>query len=172
MIHQHFIRLLIFLYAILFLACNRNDPETHPVGSYQPMIFTAKIFLADSNLIITKPTQVHTSKIKTIIASKPQITTLLNISRTVGKLKTVTAGKPVINFPGKNGFALPKRILIKEKPHFQGAFKTSISRGYSYKENNPFSFASFGKNQGLNSSIVSCLLQDNSGKSGWELHWV
>ncbi len=135
----------------------------YPVGTYTPQVFPAHLSTLDIREIMKKPVIVNESDLKKVPAGNPQITLIKRISHEVGTLNTRKAGAPITNYPGRNGFLLPGVVPVRMNPVPAMAMQSAVAKELTYKDPNPFSIASFGKAQGLRSSIVGCLVKDRTG---------
>lgn len=106
---------------------------------------------------------VDESKLIKIPAKTPLIVaTNVNISP-VGTPKITAAGTPGICTPGKDTFLLPKIVLAKDSIIIAGTPEILIAKDAYIKDQNPHSFSTFGKLQGLKHGTINCLLEDQFG---------
>lgn len=112
---------------------------------------------------LANPKRVFANKPKTILAGKPTIIYTNTNVKPVGKPKVIFAINPRIITPGMDTFSLPKTIAAIDQPFLAGTQEVKIAKEVFTKDQNPYSFSSFTKLQGLNDNSVRCMLVDQLG---------
>jgi hypothetical protein len=73
------------------------------------------------------------------------------------------AGTPRVCTPGTDTFLLPKKVPATDSAFLAGIPEITLAKDPHIKDNNPQSFSSFSKLQGLKHDVIDCMLQDKSG---------
>ncbi|HYK47167.1 MAG TPA: two-component regulator propeller domain-containing protein, partial [Parafilimonas sp.] len=117
------------------------------------------------------PQSVPIGKLKVVTAGKPTVVPVPTNIHLAGIPRTVIAGAPKICTPGKDSFSLPKITPAIIKPFPAGIPEVVVAGDPTSKDQNPQSFISFTKQQGLRgNSAVTSLLQDKNGNI-WFATW-
>jgi streptogramin lyase len=112
--------------------------------------------MADPKIIpVGKPTVVRIGK-PVVVPTKSNV-------HAIGTPTVILAGSPKVCTPGKDTFSSPKIISAIENPVMAGIPEVILAKDAFTKDQNLENFSSFGKQQGLNSAIINCLLEDNNG---------
>jgi ligand-binding sensor domain-containing protein/class 3 adenylate cyclase len=80
-----------------------------------------------------------------------------------GVPKTVKAGSPEVDIPGKNNFPMPKTVIAIVRPVAAGIPEVIVAKEAHVQDDNIQNFSSFGKLQGLKVNNVHCITQDIRG---------
>lgn len=143
------------------ISCKHRDKEA-PVKNFLPKI-TKVIHTPVPVDSVVRSHSTGKSVLKKKIAGTPLQVTIANNVYPARPSKSILAGKPKVNIPGKETFRYPSQKPVMENPVVAKMPETFIVKEMTYKVPNPYSFASFGKSQGLKSGIVTNLLQDSIG---------
>jgi hypothetical protein len=106
---------------------------------------------------------VDESKLKKIPAGNPKVVPTNTNVHPAGKPKVVLAGKPRVIVPGTDTFSLPKKVPAIDSPFVAGIPEVTLAKDPHINDNNPQSFSSFSKLQGLKHDVIRYMLQDKSG---------
>ena len=155
-------RFILFFSTLQLLACDEQNTENHPPGSFSPKIAEVIKYPVPLESISDTVIPINKKNLKKIIAGRPLIVHLDNNIHIARAAQNSIAGKPKVNTPGTDTFLLPKTIPVVEKPFVAPTPEKFAVREMSYKDPDPASIASFGKLQGLKNTIVPSLLQDKA----------
>ena len=158
-------RYLYIIFAIVISAChsNRQEDAHHHI---QPKVVEAKGYvLPKDSMDEPKVVLVDESKIQKISVGKPKVVpTNTNVHPAgQGKVVIVDEAKLRIITPGTDTFSLPKTVPAIDSPYVAGIPEVTIAKDPHINDNNPQSFSSFSKLQGLKHDAIRCMLQDKSG---------
>jgi len=106
---------------------------------------------------------VDESKLKKILAGKPEVTLINTNVHPAGNPSAVKAKPARICVPGKDGFGLPGKARALSRPVRAGIPEKIMLKDAFIKDQNPHNFSIYGKLQGLTNSIIRSLLQDKDG---------
>src|SRR5258705_10182935 len=156
--------IIMFFFSLLQFACERKQKEQISFDTHAPKVVEARGYtvLQDS---MAPPKVVPAHGVKTIATGKPKIVNLKSNVFPVGNPVIIKAGNPKICTPGQDTFKLPKVIpAIADSGISTQLPEVVLAKDPEGKENNPESFMSFTKLQGLKSSTVaSNIVQDKKG---------
>ncbi|MFN7295315.1 MAG: hypothetical protein ACK5T9_03550, partial [Bacteroidota bacterium] len=144
-------RYLYIIFAIVISAChsNRQEDAHHHI---QPKVVEAKGYvLPKDSMDEPKVVLVDESKIQKISVGKPKVVpTNTNVHPAgQGKVVIVDEAKLRIITPGTDTFSLPKTVPAIDSPYVAGIPEVTIAKDPHINDNNPQSFSSFSKLQGL-----------------------
>jgi hypothetical protein len=149
-----FVGIQILVLFLLIVSCNNPlKDSSHVQNTSTSAIVHGHKVLVDS---IKKPEVIYVdgSKLKTIKAGKPIIkTTNSNILADIKSTRT-RARQYLISTPGKESFQLPETLEVKKTTLPVSRPEIVIAKDRVYKDNNAYSFSSFGKLQGLKHNVI------------------
>lgn len=130
--------------------------------SSTPEIVEARgdVVLKDS---LPEPKEIPAGKPTIIRIGKPQVVPTNTNVHPTGNPRIVKAGVPRKCTPGQDTFSFPKKVPAIESPFPAGIPEVMTAKEPYTKDQNPQNFSSFGKQQGLKSAVIHCLLEDKSG---------
>jgi ligand-binding sensor domain-containing protein len=145
---------------MVIFSCKPNDKKT--TLSFTPEILEARgdVVLTDS---LPEPKVTPAGKPTIIRIGTPQVVPTNTNIHPAGTPRIVIAGVPRVCTPGQDTFSIPKKVAAIENPIAAGIPEVVIAKEAFTKDQNPENFSSFGKQQGLKSAIIHCLLEDKSG---------
>ncbi|MBS1754431.1 MAG: hypothetical protein KF741_08210 [Ferruginibacter sp.] len=150
----------LYFFLFCFISCKETSKSKIIPGAYSPKVTEAKFnVIAYDSIKYTNPI----NNLRKKRAGSPLIVLSKNNIQKAGKSKNVKVGNPKVIVPGTDSFITPKKIAVTEHPEYAGLPEVFPVSEMTYKIPNPYSFASFGKLQGLKHSIVTALLEDNIG---------
>ena len=162
---------LVVFFSLLQFACERKQMKQISFDTHAPKVVEARGYtvLLDS---MAPPKVVPVPRVKSIVASKPKVVNPKSNVFPVGSPRIIQAGIPKICTPGQDTFKLPKVIPAIADSAISAQFpEVILAKDPEGKENNPESFMSFRKSQGLKSSAVLCnIIQDKKGNL-WFSTW-
>jgi len=155
---------LVVFVCLLQFACERKQKEQISFDTYAPKVVEARGYKVPQDSM-APPKVVPVPRVKSIVAGKPKIVNSKSNVFPAGEPRMVQAGKPRICTPGQDTFQLPKVIpAIADSTISSQIPEVILAKDPEGKENNPESFVSFKKLQGLkNNSVESNIIQDKKG---------
>ena len=156
---------LLFLILIIVAACNKQQKQNNQNG-FAPKVVEAKGYVVPKDSMAEpKVVLVDESKLKKVPVGKPKIVpTNTNVHPArQGKVVIVDETKLRIITPGTDTFSLPKIVPAIDSPFVAGIPEVTLAKDPHINDNNPHSFSSFSKLQGLKHDVIRCMLQDKSG---------
>jgi ligand-binding sensor domain-containing protein/class 3 adenylate cyclase len=154
--------------ALLFLplfiyACNQEQKEINEKHISPKIQKTKGYEVPKDSLTAPKIVFVDETKLKKVLAGKPEvIPTDLNIYP-AGAPKIILVGKPRICTPGKDSFLLPKIVPAIDSTFPAGIPTIILAKEMASKDQNPQNFSYFSKLQGLPHNNIFGLLEDRLG---------
>lgn len=150
--------LLIFL---VLSSCTKHS-EKFQKKDFKPDVIEAKglVVCLDS---MPQPKEFTIGVPVKISAGNPEVIPVDPNVHPAGIPHIITAGSPTIQTPGLNGFSVPKVIKAVDSPCLAEIPVIVEAEKATIKEQNPFSFSTFSKLQGLNDNAVRCILSDYKG---------
>ena len=140
---------------------NRLYTNTHTIK-----VMEAHGYMVPKDSMATpKVILVDESKLTKVPVGKPKIVpTNTNVHPAgQGKVVMVDETKLRIITPGTDTFSLPKIVPAIDSHFVAGVPEVTIAKDPHIQDNNPHSFSSFSKLQGLNYGVISCILEDKFG---------
>ena len=155
----------LFFLAFIFsaIACNQK-PSSQSPNTFAPKVVEAHGYvLPQDSMGIPQVVLVNESTLKKIPAGKPTVV-LTNTNIHIAIATNIhLAGTPRVCTPGTDTFLLPKKVPATDSAFVAGIPEITLAKDPHIKDNNPQSFSSFGKLQGLKHNTITCMLQDKSG---------
>ena len=151
---------IILIFIVLFFSCREKKKERP--NTFAPKVIETKGYLVPKDSV-TEPKVILAGKPTIVKAGKPTvILTNTNIHIAINT-NIHLAGTPRVCTPGKDTFLLPKTVPALDTPKLAAVPEVTIAKDPHINDNNPQSFSSFSKLQGLKHSTIGCMLQDKSG---------
>ena len=153
---------LLFLPLFIY-ACNQEQKEINEKHISPKIQKTKGYEVPKDSLTAPKIVFVDETKLKKVLAGKPEvIPTNLNIYP-AGAPKIILVGKPRVCTPGKDSFLLPKIVPAIDSTFPAGIPTTILAKEMASKDQNPQNFSYFSKLQGLPHNNIFGLLEDRLG---------
>jgi len=162
-------RLTLTITALLILFSCNSKQEKSPTSS-SPKIVKADGYkvpqekLAEPEIIPAKETMI-------VRAGKPEVVLAGTNVHAAGKPKVVKVTTPGVSIPGQDSFSLPKIVPAVDRPFLARVPEVEMAKDAYTKEQNPHSFSSFSKLQGLKSVTITCLVEDRTGNLWIGTNW-
>ncbi len=145
---------------LVFFSCNQ-------VHQQRPTSFSPKAVAAHGYVIprdsLPEPKVVPAAIPKVVKAGKPKVIPTNTNVHPAGNPRVVIAGVPKICTPGQDGFSLPKRVPAIVSAFLPGLPEVELAKEADTKEQSSQNFSFFSKRQGLKSTHVTSMLEDNNG---------
>ncbi len=155
----------LFLILLVVAACNSKQNKTNQ-NAFAPEVVEAHGYIVPKDSMAKpKIILVDASKLKKITVGKPKVVpTNTNVHPAgQGKVVIVDEAKLRTITPGTDTFPLPKILPAIDSPFVAGVPEVTFAKDPHISDNNPQSFSSFSKLQGLQQGNISCILEDKSG---------
>ena len=156
---------LFFLLLLVVAACNNQQNQANQ-NTFAPRVVEAHGYVVPKDSMAEpKVVLVDESKLKKIPVGKPKVVpTNTNVHPAgQGKVLIVDEAKLRIITPGTDTFSLPKIVQAIDSPFVAGIPEVTLAKDPHIQDNNPHSFSSFSKLQGLKHGGISCVLEDKYG---------
>jgi ligand-binding sensor domain-containing protein/signal transduction histidine kinase len=144
-----------------FLSCSKPYQQGSPIVS-QPKSVIAKGYLVPADSM-TEPKVVIAGVPEEIPVKKRVVPLTFHKKQRAGIPKIVSVNNPKKNTPGQDSFSLPKLVPATSKPFIPGIPEIVQVKDPFIGDQNPESFASFSKLQGLKHHVITAVTQDKSG---------
>ncbi len=154
-------RLLFAVFIIGLFSCNQQK-EKKNVLSFAPKVVEAHGYIVPKDSV-AQPKVILVGKPKIVPVGKPKVITIPTNVHVISNPKIVLAGVPKVCTPGQDSFSLPKTVPAIERPFIVGKPEKVIAKEATSKDPNPYSFSSFGKQQGLNYLGIRSIFEDYAG---------
>ena len=157
------IQIILLISGMFLFSCSQKEERERP-NTFAPKVVEAKGYvLPKDSMAEPKVVLVDESKIQKIPVGKPKVVPTNTNVHIAGEPKIVVAGTPKVIIPGQDTFPLPKTIPAIDSPFVAGIPEVTLAKDPHINDNNPHSFSSFSKLQGLKHDVIRCMLQDKSG---------
>ena len=157
------IQIILLISGMFLFSCSQKEERERP-NTFAPKVVEAKGYvLPKDSMAEPKVVLVDESKIQKIPVGKPKVVPTNTNVHIAGEPKIVVAGTPKVIIPGQDTFPLPKTIPAIDSPFVAGIPEVTLAKDPHINDNNPHSFSSFSKLQGLKHDAIRCMLQDKSG---------
>jgi ligand-binding sensor domain-containing protein/class 3 adenylate cyclase len=153
----------LFLF-VLLLACNTKNKKQR--SSFAPKVVEAHGYIVPKDSMASpKVILVDESKLTKVPVGKAKIVPTNTNVHPAGQGKVVMVDKTKLRIitPGTYTFSLPKIVPAIDSPFAAGIPEVTLAKDPHINDNNPESFSSFSKLQGLQYANISCILEDKSG---------
>ena len=158
----YFVLCLILLFVA---ACNKPQNQTNR-NTLAPKLVEAKGYMVPKDSMAEpKVILVDESKLKKIPVVTPKVVPTNTNVHPVGQGMVVMLDETKLRMitPGTDTFSLPKIVPAIDSPFVAGIPEVTLAKDPHINDNNPQSFSSFSKLQGLQQGNISCILEDKSG---------
>jgi ligand-binding sensor domain-containing protein/signal transduction histidine kinase len=146
---------------LLCLSCNKDSkPGGITISGPKSVVAQGYVVPKDS---ITAPEIIVAGIPEIIPVKKTVVSRVLNNKHKAGTPKIVRVANPKKIIPGQDSVLLPKSVPAISKPFVPGMPEVVQAKDAFNKEQNPESFSSFGKLQGLKHLVVTAVIQDRNG---------
>ena len=149
------------LATILLFICSCNSNQEQSLPTFAPKVVEALGYVVPKDSMAA-PKVIPAGKPRIVTAGKPKVLLLNTNVHPVRKPKVVIAGTPRVCTPGEDGFSLPKSKLAVGSRVMAGIPEQVVVKEAYANEQNPQSFSSFGRLQGLKNTVILCLGQDKA----------
>ncbi len=160
-INKIMIQIVILILGMFLFSCSQKEERERP-NTFAPKVIETKGYVVPKDSV-TEPKVILAAKPTIVKAGNPKVVPTNTNIVLVGKPKIILIGKPRVITPGKDTFLLPKIVPAINIPFLAGIPDVVIAKDPHINDNNPQSFTSFGKLQGLKHLSIACMLQDKSG---------
>ncbi len=159
----HYLKYFSFFIVFIFLSSCEQQKKELP-NKFAPKIVEAHGYVVPKDSMgVPEVILVNEKILKKIPVGKPKVVpTNTNIHIAINT-NIHQAGIPRVCTPGKDTFLLPKIVLALDTPKIAGIPEVTIAKDPHINDNNPQSFSSFGKLQGLKHDIILCTMEDKDG---------
>jgi ligand-binding sensor domain-containing protein/serine phosphatase RsbU (regulator of sigma subunit) len=156
-------RLTSLLLCLLLIACGKRDTQ-EPQAIRGPKVVPAVGYVVPKDSI-SEPVviPIDESKLTKVPAGKPNVVAANVNVHPAGEPKIVPVGTPRVIKLGTDTFPMPKVVTAIENPFIAGMPEVVLAKDRAVKDQNPASFSSFSKLQGLKHDAVNYTLEDSYG---------
>ena len=152
----------LFIAVLILCSCNNEERKQHQTST--PKVVEAKGYVVPKDSMAEpKVILLDESKLKKIPVGKPKVVPTNTNVHLAGIPKVILAGTPRICTPGQDTLLPPKVVTAIDSPFVAGIPEVTLAKDLHIQDNNPNSFSSFSKLQGLKHGGISCILEDKYG---------
>src|SRR5690606_1245477 len=143
------------------LSCSTQENPSTPVLS-EPKVVKAKGYVVPKDSV-ELPIIIPAGQPLKVDAVNPTVVYNQSNVHAAGNPRIVPVGTPKVFTPGQNGLPLPQPVAAVFSPAIHAIPEVSAAKEAYRKDHNPHNSSSFSKLQGLKSSLVASILEDNQG---------